>query len=209
MFLSTTSGWCRDSFIKVDYDEDGRLWHVLFCVEVIDEVKRRENYLQYLAETDLMTNITNRGTGEKLVKDLLARKVSGLFCLIDCDNFKSINDKYGHNIGDKVLVALAKCLTKTCKETDVVFRLGGDEFAVYSTDYLTEMQAQQFFEKLFDNVDKLKIPKYDELKICISVGAALFVGGKASFDQLYKQADIAMYESKKIEGSKATIFQNN
>ena len=56
---------------------------------------------------------------------------AGLLCLIDCDKFKSINDTYGHAVGDKVLIAIAETLQKVCRDKDVIFRLGGDEFAIF------------------------------------------------------------------------------
>lgn len=207
VFLSNPSGWCRESFIKVDSDEEGNLWHVLFCIEVIDDEKRRENHLQYLAETDLMTGLTNRGTGERRVNELLSRKVCGLFCLIDCDRFKTINDVYGHHVGDKVIINFARCLKKTCRNKDVVFRLGGDEFAVYSPALLNRAQADEFINRLFENVRNIKISKLEEGTISISVGAVFFRQGNTSFDQLYRQADIAMYESKKVKGCKATFYK--
>lgn len=87
-FIGTVSGWCRERFIKVDSDEKGRLWHVLYCVEVIDEQKRREKKLLYLSETDSMTGINNRGSGERKITEFLEKKKGGLFCLLDCDKFK-------------------------------------------------------------------------------------------------------------------------
>lgn len=64
-FIDKKIGWCRSRFIPVDYDENGRLLHVLFCIECIEEEKKRENRLIYLAQTDLMTGLYNRGSGEK------------------------------------------------------------------------------------------------------------------------------------------------
>ena len=130
-FIGKVSGWCRERFIPVDYDADGRLWHVLYCVENIDEEKRREDRLMYLAQIDLMTGIRNRGSGENKITEYLVRKQCGLLCLLDCDKFKSINDTYGHAVGDKVLIAIADTLRKSCRDDDVVLRLGGDEFAVF------------------------------------------------------------------------------
>ncbi len=63
--------------------------------------KKRENWLIYLAKTDLMTGLCNRGSGEKRLLNFLKKKTGGLLCLIDCDKFKSINDNYGHSVGDK------------------------------------------------------------------------------------------------------------
>lgn len=207
VFFGNISGWCRESFIRVDNDEEGNLWHVLYCVEVIDEEKRREKYLQHLAETDIMTGLANRGTGEKKIKELLTKKVFGLFCLFDCDKFKAINDEYGHAVGDKVIIDIARCLKRSCGNKDVVFRLGGDEFAVYIPGMLNEDKAQVFFKKFFDNLAKYKIPQLGDRKISVSMGADFYRGGKITFDQLYRNADSAMYESKRVEGCKATIFK--
>lgn len=77
-------------------DEDGSLPHVLYCVECIDDQKKREDKLLYLAQTDIMTGISNRRSGEKMIERVLNNKVSGMLCLVDCDKFKSINDTYGH-----------------------------------------------------------------------------------------------------------------
>ena len=90
-FIDKISGWCRSRFIPVDYDENGRLLHVLFCIECIEKEKKRVNRLIFLAQTDLMTGLCNRGSGEKRITELLKEKTGGLLCLIDCDKFKSIN----------------------------------------------------------------------------------------------------------------------
>ena len=87
-FIDKKTGWCRSRFIPVDYDENGRLLHVLFCIECIEEEKKRENRLIYLAQTDLMTGLYNRGSGERQISHLLQEKTGGLLCLIDCDKFK-------------------------------------------------------------------------------------------------------------------------
>lgn len=147
-FLGTVHGWCRERFIKVDNDENGNLWHVLYCVEVIDEEKRRENRLIYLSETDLMTGISNRGSGEKKISELLRKRVGGMLVLIDCDKFKSINDTFGHNVGDVVIIAIADALQRLCGENDVVMRLGGDEFAMFIPEIVDEASANDFFERI-------------------------------------------------------------
>ena len=109
----------------------GSLLHVLYCVECIDDQKKREDKLLYLAQTDTMTGISNRRSGEKMIERVLNNKVSGMMCLVDCDKFKSINDTYGHMAGDEVIVAIAHTLQKSCRDKDVVMRLGGDEFALF------------------------------------------------------------------------------
>lgn len=191
-FIGTVSGWCRERFIKVDSDEKGRLWHVLYCVEVIDEQKRREKKLLYLSETDSMTGINNRGSGERKITEFLEKKKGGLFCLLDCDKFKKINDTYGHAVGDTVLIKLA-----------------GDEFAMYLPGMPDKAQAESFFKRLFTQIDKISIPEMQGEKINVSLGASLCSDkDRATFDTLYREADAAMYESKKIVGNHAIIYSD-
>ena len=206
-FISSISGWCRERFIKIDEDEDGNPWHALYCVEVIDEEKRRESRLLYLSETDSMTGINNRGSGERKVTELLKKKRGGLFCLLDCDKFKKINDTYGHAAGDEILIQLAEALQRACRENDIVMRLGGDEFAMYLPGMPNEKMAEGFFERLFTQIDKVSIPEMCGEKISVSLGASLCMDNDgATFDTLYHEADMAMYESKKKEGHCAMIF---
>ena len=208
-FIGTVSGWCRERFIKVDSDEKGRLWHVLYCVEVIDEQKRREKKLLYLSETDSMTGINNRGSGERKITEFLEKKKGGLFCLLDCDKFKKINDIYGHAVGDTVLIKLAAVLQRACRENDIVMRLGGDEFAMYLPGMPDKAQAESFFKRLFTQIDKISIPEMQGEKINVSLGASLCSDkDRATFDTLYREADAAMYESKKIVGNHAIIYSD-
>ena len=206
-FIGKVSGWCRERFIPVDYDADGRLWHVLYCVENIDEEKQRENRLMYLAQIDLMTGIRNRGSGENKITEYLVRKQCGLLCLLDCDKFKSINDTYGHAVGDKVIIAIADTLRKSCRDDDVVLRLGGDEFAVFIPGMLDKERAEAFFDRLFSNIEHIDIAEMNGKNILLSLGACFYDGMDCiTFDQLYRRADIAMYDSKKKQGYSATIY---
>ena len=206
-FIGTVSGWCRERFIKVDSDEKGRPWHVLYCVEVIDEQKRREKKLLYLSETDSMTGINNRGSEERKIKEFLEKKKGGLLCLLDCDKFKKINDTYGHAVGDTVLIQLASALQRACRENDIVMRLGGDEFAMYLPGISDKEQSESFFKRLFIQIDKIFIPEMQGEKVNVSLGASLCLDDdRATFDKLYHEADAAMYESKKILGNHAIIY---
>lgn len=209
-FVGKVSGWCRQRFITVDHDEEGHLHHVLYCIECIDAEKQRESKLRYLSETDRMTGLYNRGSGERKIIKLLNNSKQGLLCLIDCDDFKKINDTYGHAVGDQVIIAVAEALKNSCREHDIVLRLGGDEFAMFILGLTTKEQAQMFSKRIFTELQKISIP---EMKgndnIYVSFGAAFTHNEYAmNFDQLYRNADSAMYHSKKNFGYYATIYEN-
>ena len=206
-FRSREYGWCKAYFIAIEYDKNNELHEIIFAIELIDEEKRRENELIYLSQTDLMTGLRNRGSGEKTMQDLMADGVEGMFCLMDADKFKSINDNYGHDVGDKVIKAIAECLKKTFRNTDITMRLGGDEFAVYVVGVMNEINGEFFIENFFEEIDAIKIPELGKRKITISLGAAFFnVEENLSFAEVYKRADSAAYESKKFTGNHYTFY---
>ncbi|MGN1136929.1 MAG: GGDEF domain-containing protein [Oscillospiraceae bacterium] len=204
VFNGKVNGWCRARFIRVSGSNTDKLRYVLYAVECIDEEKKKENHLLYLSQTDLMTGIYNRGYGERMISELLDRQRQGLFCLFDVDKFKHINDKYGHNIGDKVLIEISKALQKVKRNNDIVMRLGGDEFAAYFLDIDSKSDASEIITMFFDEISKISIEPISE-KISVSLGAVLYKNG-FSFDSIYKLADNGVYDSKTNKGNSYTFF---
>ncbi len=207
-FMDKNNRWIRARFVKVDEDENGKLYHLLLAFESIDEDRKRQEKLKKLSETDMMTGIRNRGSGEILVRKAMAEGQTGMFCLMDADKFKSINDNYGHSVGDKVIIAIADALKKTFRDSDVIFRLGGDEFAVFSEGVITEEIGKKIMERFFANISIISIPELNGRKIEISAGASFYPAVKEdSFESLYQRADSGTYESKKVSGNYVT-FKN-
>ena len=132
-----------------------------------------------------------------------------MFCLLDADKFKSINDNFGHEVGDKVIKAIAQCLKKSFRNSDIVMRLGGDEFAAYALGVTNEEQVKIIVNRLFSEIDKIDIPEIGDRKITISLGSALFsIKDACSFTEIYKRADSAAYISKKTQGNCHTAYKN-
>lgn len=202
VFKGKINGWCKARFITVD-DENDELRYVLYAVECIDEEKKKENHLLYLAQTDLMTGIFNRGHGEKMISALLAEHRAGLFCLLDVDKFKLVNDKYGHMIGDQVLMAIAEALQKVKRDNDIIMRLGGDEFAAYFVDVVSEEDASEIINQFFEEISNIHIAPMKE-DIGVSLGAVFYEEG-LTFDTVYKRADHGVYDSKLNKGSSYTL----
>ena len=207
-FRSKKYGWCKAYFIATEFDENHKINQIIFAIELIDEEKNRENNLIYLSQTDLMTGLKNRGSGEKEIKELIENDVAGMFCMMDADKFKSINDNFGHDVGDKVIRAIADCLKKTFRAGDVVLRIGGDEFAAYAVGITNKTEGEILIEKFFDEINKIDIPELGNRKISISLGSAFYkVEENISAAQLYKRADLAAYESKKVRGNFNTFYR--
>ncbi len=159
--------------------------------------------LKALSETDALSQLSNRYYGEKMIDEALANKKAGLFAIIDLDEFKSINDTYGHITGDEAIAKVAKILKENLQKDDVIMRLGGDEFAVYSAHAHKKEDAEETVQALFEIANKLRLDGADDkLIICASVGVAYYDGvSPSSFDALYREADKKLYEAKSKGGN--------
>ncbi|MBP5601238.1 MAG: sensor domain-containing diguanylate cyclase [Treponema sp.] len=173
--------------------------------KMIKDAKEKEMLIA-LSETDQMTSLLNRVSGEKKVTEHLKNADGGFLLLLDIDHFKSINDTFGHGIGDQVIIQVAKCLKSTFREHDIVFRLGGDEFAAYAAEVTTKKIANQIISRFIANLEKIVIPELGDRTITASIGATIIEpGNTVSFAEKYKLIDEGVYESKKVEGSNVTF----
>ena len=116
--------------------------------------------------------------------------------LIDVDNFKSVNDIYGHAVGDAILQKVTGSLKKAFRSIDYVCRIGGDEFMVLIRNINNGSIAENRVKKLIDEVRSLEIPEMDGNGITISVGLAFSPEHGTTFMELYRHADTALYQVK-------------
>ncbi|MEI7456162.1 MAG: EAL domain-containing protein [Nitrosomonadales bacterium] len=171
----------------------------------ISESKAAINEIQVLAFYDSLTGLPNR----RLLMDRLQHALTsgvrssrvGALLLIDLDNFKTLNDTLGHDIGDLLLRQVAERLTVCVRHSDTVARLGGDEFIVILEEISDEIddavrRTTEITEKILLALSMpYQLDKY-ECHSTPSIGATLFSGNFQSADELMKQADIAMYQAK-------------
>lgn len=163
-------------------------------------LRENERQLQALAHTDTLTGLANRLLFDaRLEQSLqLARRSRGQIALllIDLDNFKTINDGYGHAIGDEVLRCTAQRLRMALREVDTVARLGGDEFVIVLTGLSGSADAERMTEKILGAIREpmrvLGLP----MEITVSAGIAMFAGSDLSPPELLRRADLAMYAAK-------------
>lgn len=177
----------------------------------ITESKRTENALRIMSETDSLTGLNNRGSGEKKIGEKLQEESHGVFFLFDINKFKQINDTYGHHIGDEALINVAICLKRAFLKEDIVMRLGGDEFAAFVSDIATEDGVMVCIDKLIELINGIEMEDAPDCKVTISIGAIMLKDAEErTFDCLYKHADSLMYECKAREGieSKYAIYRD-
>lgn len=168
------------------------------CFVYIERIASVETYVEFRnkSETDPLTGIFNRGAGVEKIEALINRNIYGAFVILDIDDFKYINDAFGHNIGDEALRAAAVILKEVFSEKDIVLRMGGDEFAVYAVGITDREACIQLFSNLFSAIKTVKISSSDDV-LRISVGCCIHDAQTETFEQLYKSGDECLYEAKR------------
>jgi len=156
--------------------------------------RRREHRVTLLAQSDPLTSLLNRRGFEAQAKSLLARagKDGGALLLIDVDHFKAVNDSFGHQEGDRLLVALADYLKLKTPVDAVIGRLGGDEFVVILPRF-DEAAALQFAQGLCSGFDRRVGPQHCGT---LSIGCASFAAGTIDLTEAHLQADRGLYDAK-------------
>ena len=191
--------------ITAVYGDDGAITHLVTSESDITARKAAEEEITRLAFFDPLTLLPNR----RLLMDRLQQaqaasarsQCHGALMFIDLDHFKTLNDTLGHLKGDELLQQVARRLTGCMREGDTVARLGGDEFVVMLEDLSLNAeeaatQAEQVGEKILDSLRQPYVLDGTEKRSTPSIGVVLFMGHEVSIEELLKQADLAMYQSK-------------
>ncbi|MDO5701849.1 MAG: GGDEF domain-containing protein [Lachnospiraceae bacterium] len=145
------------------------------------------------AEHDVLTGIYNRRGGENLIRECLANETAGAYLIIDVDNFKHVNDEYGHGHGDYILKQVAKVLQHSFRETDIVMRMGGDEFIVYAVGMADINHVEAKLAQLREDVHTIMIDEEKNDHVTTSVGCIVNLGSYDDYDKLYEAADRLLY----------------
>lgn len=164
-----------------------------------------EAAIHKLAFYDPLTQLPNRRLLRERLQQAMgvsARTLSyGAVLMIDLDNFKTINDTQGHDVGDQLLVEVAQRLQECVRQSDTVARLGGDEFVVMLVDLASDEKqaawlAERIGEKILARIHAPCSINQRVIRSAGSMGMCLFLGDKTSIDDLFKRADISMYQAK-------------
>jgi len=205
--------------------KNGRVEKIMGITEDITERKHAEEQVRNLALYDALTKVANR----RLLIDRLGlatglsrrSRCYGAVMFLDLDNFKPLNDRYGHDVGDLLLVEVAHRISHCVRETDTVARFGGDEFVVLLAELNEDGQrsrtnAGMVAEKIRAALAEpyLLIRERQgaadttvEHRCTSSIGAVLFIGNETSMEEILKRADKAMYQAKKDGRNLVRFFQ--
>ncbi|MET0084196.1 MAG: EAL domain-containing protein [Sedimenticola sp.] len=199
--------WLSITSIKND---DGEVSHYVGIASDITELKQSEERLEHLAHYDPLTELPNRMLFQDRLTHAIAqcRRNNGQLALlfVDLDRFKSVNDSFGHEVGDQLLVAVAERLQRCVREGDTIARLGGDEFVVIISNLADPSDAVRVAEHL---VSTLREPFYIQRNECFigsSIGIGIYPDDGDDSETLSRNADTAMYRAKMQGGDSYNLY---
>lgn len=199
--------WC-DVWVTTIFDDGGKPVKAVGRILDIDERKRVTDELVARAQRDSMTDLYNKATAETFIKDVLdhsgERDVHALFA-IDVDNFKFVNDTYGHLYGDAVLKEVGGGIGSIFRGTDVVGRIGGDEFVVFMKNVKSEAMVEEKAKALAQIFHRISAGASD-FSVTGSVGVSVYSRDGRDFKTLFKAADRALYAAKNHGKDRYEIF---
>lgn len=178
----------------------------------ISALKESQQRLEYLAYYDPLTGLPNRALLADRLRLALAKAQRDnrvlAICYVDLDEFKPINDRWGHAIGDELLIQVAQRFKRTIRGDDTVARLGGDEFVILLGNLESVMEGEQVLERL---LKMLAIPfVFSTMKVTVSasIGATFFPNDGSDPDTLVRHADHAMYRAKQSGRHRYRLFDS-
>jgi|GEM_PF-1577241 len=198
----------RLNFNEVWHDGN-KVCHVGVITDISAQ-KASEIELERMAYFDALTALPNRTNFLKTLEheiQLAQRHSRSLGLLyIDLDNFKWINDRHGHTVGDQYLESIAKRFKKRVRNTDFIFRLGGDEFTAIATDVCDEASLQHLAKDLIEMTNDILLLEGNRIHGGASIGIALYPRDAGNAESLIKRSDAAMYRAKELGRNQLVFF---
>lgn len=200
--------WLSVSTIK---NKAGRIENLIFLFHDISDKKQKEEQLQFLAFHDPLTKLPNRQLFyDRAGISLNSAKRSGdkmALLYMDIDNFKNINDSYGHPFGDKFLCSVKERIASICRNCDTFARYGGDEFVIILNNIPGSREAMLFSNRIINLFKEPLNIMQEKIYSSISIGLAVFPDDGGDIITLEKNADMALYEAKREGKRRSFLFQ--
>lgn len=190
--------WISSVFIIL-VENDSNCVYILGLFKNVNEKKSIELECTQLARKDAMTRLYNKTYVQHLIMDELEKAADGnqaAMLIVDIDNFKNVNDMYGHYIGDKVIIEFANRILEVTREEDIVGRIGGDEFIIYLKNVPTKDVLNNKIHRIISNLQFRFVEQGVNTFICCSMGGVLCNENMSDYTEAYKRADRNLYLAK-------------
>lgn len=199
--------WCRFR-ATTQFDHERNPIKVVGVIVDISSEKKEKQELIHMAQMDALTGLYNKATIQSLIEQRInsGEEEMHAMIIIDIDNFKTINDNYGHLCGDILLTDIANVLKRNFRARDMVGRIGGDEFLIMMTEVADRDAVRLKLNNMIGELHKINL-NHDDIAISCSIGVVVCFCGEKSFQTLYHQADIALYRQKRCGKNGATFYE--
>ncbi len=192
-------------------DLDGNVYKIVGKIANIDKFKKEIEELREKSNRDPLTKLYNKTTIETIVNKSINKynKNQHALFIIDIDNFKLVNDTFGHIFGDAVLKNIANSITNICREQDSLARIGGDEFVLFLENIKSLEEIEVIAKNLCNIFRKVYNIENREYRISGSIGISLYSKDGTSYNELLEKADIAVYNAKNEGKDQYKLYEEN
>ncbi len=190
--------WCRVRGVGQQW-ENGKIVSLLGTITNINSDKMVMQNLQNMSERDVLTGLSNRYAATKRIEQYLQGEGNlhqSALLMLDIDNFKRVNDTYGHVAGDSILISCGEVIRKQFRNQDVIARIGGDEFQIWIRNIPNEKVAQKCSQKVIESFKKNVSSMVPDCDISCSIGIAVYPQDGQDLKKLFQNADMALLYAK-------------
>jgi len=191
-------------------DDNGKTVNYLGIFTDITHTKEQQKELELMAHYDVLTKLPNRVLFYDRFLQALAHskraKTMLAVCFLDLDNFKPVNDTFGHNVGDQLLIEVAERIKRNIREEDTVSRQGGDEFTLLLGELNSFAPCEKMLKRMLETLSKPYFIEGETITISASLGVTLYPQDNGDIDTLIRHADQAMYQAKLAGKNRYHLF---
>lgn len=202
--------WYRTYYTSFQ-SSDGKPARLIGITKNIQREKEHEQ-LVIKAEKDGLSELYNRDSTEERIRKLLATPITAgkhLFVLFDIDNFKKVNDTYGHIMGDDIIKRVAKIISSKFRTSDIIGRIGGDEFIAFLRNAEYNDLLKKKLERINQEVCRMSLEKALTVELSLSIGVARIPKDGISFEEVYLRADRALYQAKNLGKGRYVLYKKS
>jgi diguanylate cyclase (GGDEF)-like protein len=178
-------------------------------IEELRQIEKEKQHYEEISRLDGMTGILNKNATEYYIKEYLdvynPIQKAGLI-LVDIDNFKMINDNFGHLVGDKIIKEVAKIITQTFRTSDLVGRIGGDEFLALMKNIRTKEEVIAKAEELRKVFENNFMENENSYGMTVSIGVSIIENNRYDYGEVFSNVDKALYAAKNEGRNKVVII---